>query len=456
MGWTIEELKKWNDKIEQIAGGFGLDYFPQEFEICDHHDMIGFQTYTGMPSRYSHWSYGKMFEKQQTLYKLKLSGLAYEMVINTNPCLAYLMVDNPLSVQILTIAHVYGHNDFFKNNRLFQHTRPELVLEMFKRHADRVNDYIENPAIGAEKVERILDACHALRYNISRTNVPELSEKEQKKKFYESLHHEPDEWSHLAPDKKMEGALFQRDPYNDVLLFIRDNNPFLEEWEKDLISIVHAETRYFLPQMETKIMNEGWASFWHYNILKKLELESDLHIDFLRSHNQVICPHPGGLNPYHIGFRIFEELSKTGKEGAINSQIFEVRKIDRDASFLQRFLTKDLAKELNLFEYQHSEKDIKVSQTVQSDFEQVKATLIKGVGVNGIPLIKVKGFDSNSRKLELLHLYDGRELELKHMEHTLKHVYSLWNSGVSLQTKTDEKDMLYEYNGKRIKAKPLD
>ena len=453
MGWTISELKEWNDKIEKIVQDFGLDYYPQEFEICDYHDMIGYQTYTGMPSRYSHWSFGKSFEKQQTLYKLKLSGLAYEMVINTNPCLAYLMIDNPLSVQILTMAHVYGHNDFFKNNRLFAATRPELTLEMFKRHADRVNEYIEDPNIGPDKVEEILDACHALKYNINRSNLELLPEKEQKKRFYESIHSESDEWAHLAPEKSTDPILFEPDPVHDILLFARDNNPFLEEWQKDLITIVHTETNYFLPQMETKIMNEGWASFWHYNILSKLSLEADIHMDFLRSHNQVICPHTNSMNPYHVGFRIFESLSGVQETGEIDKRIFEVRKIDRDASFLRRFLTPELAEEMHLFEYEFDQKEVKVSQTISSDFDKIKNTMIASVGINGLPLIKVKGAHSNSRELELMHVYDGRELDQDHMNHTLKHLFTLWNSKISLSTLMDDKEVVFEYNGKKVKRR---
>ena len=161
--YSVKELEEWNEKIEKIAHDEGLNYYPQEFEIISHDDMIGYEAYIGMPSHYPHWSFGKAFERAKTLNKYNMQGLPYEMVINCDPCLAYLMKDNTLLLQILTIAHVYGHNDFFKNNRLFKEgTDAKYTIEMFKNQADRVRNYINDPSIGYRKVERVLDAAHAL------------------------------------------------------------------------------------------------------------------------------------------------------------------------------------------------------------------------------------------------------------------------------------------------------
>src|SRR5437879_9249093 len=160
--FTIEDLERWNEKIIKLVEHFGLDPFPQEFEVCDHEDMLSYMVYSGMPSHYPHWSYGKNFEKLKTLYEYGVSGLPYEMVINSNPALAYLMRDNSLCLQILTIAHVYGHNDFFKNNFTFKTTRAEFTLGTFRAHAERVRGYTEDPSIGVDRVESILDAAHAL------------------------------------------------------------------------------------------------------------------------------------------------------------------------------------------------------------------------------------------------------------------------------------------------------
>src|SRR5205814_5339364 len=160
--WDVRDLEYWDEKIREKVEEFGLSCYPQEFEICDHFQMLAYMVYSGMPSHYPHWSYGKNFEKLKTLYDYGVSGLPYEMVINSNPALAYLMRDNSLLLQILTIAHVYGHNDFFKNNFTFQTTRAEYTISTFKAHGNRVRAYVENPSIGLEKVEAVLDAAHAV------------------------------------------------------------------------------------------------------------------------------------------------------------------------------------------------------------------------------------------------------------------------------------------------------
>lgn len=183
MEYTVRELEKWNKIIEQKATELGLDYYPQEFEIIGFNEMIGYEAYVGMPSRYPHWSYGKAYEKNKTLYSFNLTGLPYEMVINSDPCLGYLMRENTLLLQILTMAHVYGHNDFFKNNRLFREgTKAYYTIEMFKLDADIIRDYINDPNIGYAKVEKILDAAHALRFQIPRVvGVKELTQEQIKK-----------------------------------------------------------------------------------------------------------------------------------------------------------------------------------------------------------------------------------------------------------------------------------
>lgn len=447
MNWTLKDLEYWNLRIEEMALKLGLDFFPQEFEICDYHDMIGYQSYVGMPSRYPHWSFGKSFEKQQMLYKMGVSGLAYEMVINSNPCLAYLMIDNPLSMQIMTMAHVYGHNDFFKNNSQFAHTRPEFAVERFKLHADRVRAYVETPGIGYDRVERILDAAHAIAFHMPRNpHIRRVSVEEQRQEFVRQLKREPDRWDHLAPTQPEEDGQYEftPEPDEDLLGFIAAHNIYLEDWEVDLLNIVRDETAYFMPQMETKIMNEGWASFWHYTIMNRLQLPADLHMDFLRSHNQVIRPHVGGLNPYHVGYVIFSRLA--GSDGHridydINPRIFDVRCIDRDSSFLRRFLTEELMQELNLFEYRQKGPRITVSEVSDDEgWQQVRDTLIRNTGMNGIPVIKAKDVNPKSSALELVHEYDGRELELTYVKKTMEHVCTLWHGrAVTLETFIDNR-----------------
>ena len=181
--YTLKDLEYWDARIRDKVAEFGLDCFPQEFEICDHTQMLGYMAYSGMPSHYPHWSYGKAYEKLKTLYDYGVSGIPYEMVINSNPALAFLMRDNSLCLHILTIAHVYGHNDFFKRNFTFRTTRPEFTIGTFKAHADRVRHYVDTPSIGLEKLETFLDAAHSLslqcRRNLAVKKLSEEAERER-------------------------------------------------------------------------------------------------------------------------------------------------------------------------------------------------------------------------------------------------------------------------------------
>lgn len=438
MAWNLDELAAWNEKIENLALKLGLDFYPQEFEICDFQDMLGYQSYAGMPSRYPHWSFGKSFEMQKTMYHYGVSGLAYEMVINSNPCLAYLMIDNSISMQVLTMAHVYGHNDFFKNNTHFSHTRAELALEMFKRHSDRVRHYIEDPGIGYAKVERILDAAHSISFQCDR-NLLFMDNKS--KVLPEEIPTELDnKWGHLTYGSTLDKKDYKKSNHQDLLQFIIKNQPYLKDWERDLLTIVREESLYFIPQIETKIMNEGWASFWHYTILSRLGLPGDMHMDFLRSHNQVIRPHVGSMNPYHVGYVMFNKIA--GSDGHqidydINPEIFNVRKIDRDSSFLRRFLTKELAGELGLFEYTKKDGEAVVSEVADdAGWEKIRETMIAGVGINSIPIIEVKEITPKN-ELILEHKHDNRDLEEKYLEKTLAYVNTLWGNPVILDTKME-------------------
>lgn len=440
--FSILELEQWNERIEACAREMGLDFYPQEFEICSYEEMLGYEAYTGMPSHYPHWSYGKAYDRLHTFYRYNLTGLPYEMVINSNPCLAYLMRDNTLLLQILTIAHVYGHNDFFKNNRLFKSTRPEAVLDSFKNHAVRIRDYIQDPSIGYVKVERVLDAAHALRYQVNRTiGAKKLTAKEIKKKLLEEYEHKTQAGlfgrraGEMAPPDLNRVPL---EPEEDILGFVIEYSR-LDEWEKDILRIVQAESEYFLPQIETKILNEGWASLWHYRILQQLDLLQDLHLEFLKRHHQVIRPHPGGLNPYHLGFVMLHDLeARFGTE-----KIFEAREIESDRSFLRRYLTRELCRELHLFEYFQDDEGTIIRQVADEDgWEPIRDTLCQIVGIGSIPVIKVKEMSPRDGSLILEHEYDGRELELSNTGETLKYLVELWGKPVKLITRMEDKEMM--------------
>jgi stage V sporulation protein R len=440
--YTLKDIEDWNIKIEQIAKSFGLDYYEQEFEFVGYKDMLAYEAYLGMPSRYPHWSFGKAYEKSSTIYKYNLSGLPYEMVINSDPCIAYLMKENTLLLQILTIAHVYGHNDFFKNNRLFKEgTRASYTVEMFKAHADAVRRYINDPSIGYQKVERILDAAHAIKLQASRViGEIKVSDEELKERIIEDYVNSNQRKSIIEPyeEKKiMDLNKIPLEPEEDILLFmVKYGN--LQEWEKNLLEIVRQETAYFIPQIETKIMNEGWASFWHYNTLKKLNLKDELYLEFIKRHNDVIAPGIGSINPYFIGFKIFSFLyEKYGIE-----KIFEVRKLDRDESFIRRYLTEDLCRELNLFKYaKEADKYVIKDVADKSGWINIRNTLSSSCGMGSVPVIKVVDMSSYDKSLIIEHVYDGRELNATYAEQTLKYIYELWGHRVVLKTKDEEGDI---------------
>lgn len=438
MTYSLKELKEWNKKIEDKALELGLDFYPQEFEIIGFNEMIGYEAYLGIPSRYPHWSFGKAYEKNKTLYSLNLTGLPYEMVINSNPCLAYLMKENTLLLQILTMAHVYGHNDFFKNNRLFKEgTRAKNSLEMFKLDGDIIRGYINTPGIGYEKVERILDAVHAIRYNIGRViGRKEKTQDEIKKSLIDEYERKLDNRS-IFENEEIEPPNLEKiplEPYDDLVGFIIEYGK-IEEWEKNILKVVKRETEYFLPQIETKTMNEGWASYWHYTILKNLNLDENLHFEFLKRHNDVVAPIVGGINPYYIGFKMFQDLEKRyGRE-----KIFEVREVERDASFIRRYLTLDLCEELNLFQYGKRNFDYYIEEVSDDEgWKKIRDNLAFTSGLGGVPYIRVIDLNTKNYTLTLEHVYDGRELDIVYAKQTLKYIQALWGRKVRLITKAKE------------------
>jgi len=440
LDYTVEDLKIWNEKIEKKVEEYGLDFYPQEFEMIGFNDMIGYESYVGMPSRYPHWSFGKSYEKNKMLYSLNLTGLPYEMVINSDPCLAYLMKDNTVLLQILTMAHVYGHNDFFKNNRLFkQGTKAKYTLEMFNLNSKIIREYIDDPSIGYEKVERILDAAHAIKYQVGRTiGVKELSDNEIKESIIKDYESKKENRSFLDSYEEIKLPNLDKiplEPVDDIMGFIIEYGS-LKEWEKTILSIVKREAEYFLPQIETKIMNEGWASYTHYNILKQLDLPQELYLEFIKRHNDVIAPAIGGLNPYYIGFKMFEDIEKKyGKE-----KIFEVRAIERDSSFLRRYLTQELCEELNLFEYNQRTFDTIIEEISDEDgWKTIRDTLSYTCGMGGIPYVRIIDLNKNDRTLTLENVYDGRTLDLSYAKATLQYIQELWGYDVKLITKGSDK-----------------
>jgi stage V sporulation protein R len=472
--WDLKDLAYWDAKIREQVERLGLDCYPQEFEICNHTDMLAYMAYSGLPAHYPHWSYGKAFEKLKTLYEYGVSGLPYEMVINANPAIAYLMRDNSLCLHVLTIAHVYGHNDFFKNNFTFKSTRAEFTIGMFKAHAERVRSYMEDPSIGADKVEPILDAAHALSLQRRRNlAVRKLSEDEEREHLLRNAQPAHDPFARVHARQEYVPPDLQKvplQPEEDILLFVRDHNPYLANWERDLLTIVDEEARYFIPQIETKIMNEGWASWVHREIMNAIDLPQELHLEFLVRHNQVVRPVPGGLNPYHLGLHVWTALKRqydeptaaeVAERGAPTksgmAKLLEVRETDRDVSFLRRFLTEEIARELDLFSYEPKGDDLVITKVADEEgWREVKEQLLRTIGMNSMPVIRIEDADfGHKRTLYLSHQHDGRDLHLENAEKTLSYVTRLWGREVVLETVVSGKRTLLTYNDRGFSAKTL-
>jgi stage V sporulation protein R len=427
--WNMSQLKEWDDKICEIARGYGLDWFPIDYEVCDYYEMIGHMSYHGMPSHFNHWSYGKAFERTHFMYNAGASGLPYELIINSDPSIAYLMRQNELFLQILIMAHCVGHSDFFKNNRCFKDTDPKNVVPRMRNAKKRIQGYVENPEIGIDKVEKFIDNLEALAFQTNRYGIPRKSKKEIRSSEVERYNKLKDMGINLD-QKHLEGKLLK--PDYDLFAFFQEYAQHkFKDWQLDILDIMHRESLYFIPQIKTKILNEGWASFWHYKILHDMNLEDKFHIPFLKLHNAVVRPHIGGLNPYHIGFYIFQKIEREhGLEAC-----FEAREIHDDVSACRIYLEEEDLRELNIFSYvrkKHGE--VQISEVAdEDDWKVIKQDMLKSMGVGSIPQIYVERIE-NDGSLILKHEYDGRDLDLEHAEKVVDHVKDLWKDDVRLYT----------------------
>jgi len=425
--WSFKELEKWDKEICKVGRDLGMEWYPIEYEVIDYHEMIGAMAYVGMPTHYRHWSYGKSFERTQTMYNLGMEGLPYEMIINSNPSIAYLMKENPMSTHLLTMSHCIGHSHFFKNNRMFAETDPDNVISRFKNAAKRINKYMADPNIGVEKVEAALDSCHAIRYQIPRTpGIKRRTLAEQREDLIVRIN---------RGDAGVDEFDLARNPIvpeQNLLLFIRDNCRNMPEWKKDILTIVERESQYFLPQAYTKIMNEGLACAGHYKIMNTLKLPQEYQLAFIKLHNQVVRPHLGRINPYHLGFHMLQEIEK--RDGW--SAVIEACALHNDESFLRRFLDYDICNELNLFSY--SFKRQRRAHTIDSvsskdGWKSVREALITNVGLNSVPVFKVINLGLNDA-LYLQHEHDGRDLDIPTANKVLNHIANLWDGDVMATT----------------------
>ncbi|MGY6589151.1 SpoVR family protein [Bacillus velezensis] len=460
-------LQRAIEEITDIAKGFGLDFYPMRYEICPAEIIYTFGAY-GMPTRFSHWSFGKQFHKMKLHYDLGLSKI-YELVINSNPCYAFLLDSNSLIQNKLIVAHVLAHCDFFKNNCRFQNTNRDMV-ESMAAAAERIKHY--ERMHGINEVESFLDAILAVQEHIDPSLVrPKLlwsvdDEEEDEEETAPSPY--DDLWGMDKPKqvKKKKGKKpFPPRPEKDILLFIEEHSRELEPWQRDILTMMREEMLYFWPQLETKIMNEGWASYWHQRIIRELDLTSDEAIEFAKLNAGVVQPSKTGINPYYLGLKIFEdieerydnptdEMKKTGvKPGSGREKMFEVREIESDISFIRNYLTKDLVMREDLYLFQKQGRDYKV---IDKEWKAVRDQLVNMRVNGGFPYLTVNDGDYlKNNELYIKHWYEGIELDLKYLEKVLPYLYQLWGRSVHIESVLEDREVMFSYDGKGVHRRYL-
>ncbi|KAF6603542.1 MULTISPECIES: SpoVR family protein [unclassified Bacillus (in: firmicutes)] len=460
-------LQRAIEEITDIAKGFGLDFYPMRYEICPAEIIYTFGAY-GMPTRFSHWSFGKQFHKMKLHYDLGLSKI-YELVINSNPCYAFLLDSNSLIQNKLIVAHVLAHCDFFKNNCRFQNTNRDMV-ESMAAAAERIKHY--ERIHGIKEVESFLDAILAIQEHIDPSLVrPKLlwsvdDEEEDEEETAASPY--DDLWGMDKPKqvKKKKGKKpFPPRPEKDILLFIEEHSRELEPWQRDILTMMREEMLYFWPQLETKIMNEGWASYWHQRIIRELDLTSDEAIEFAKLNAGVVQPSKTGINPYYLGLKIFEdieehydnptdEMKKTGvKPGSGREKMFEVREIESDISFIRNYLTKDLVMREDLYLFQKQGRDYKV---IDKEWKAVRDQLVNMRVNGGFPYLTVNDGDYlKNNELYIKHWYEGIELDLKYLEKVLPYLYQLWGRSVHIESVLEDREVMFSYDGKGVHRRYL-
>ena len=424
--WDFNLLEKYDERICEIASSYNLDWFPISYEVCDYYEMIGHMSYHGLPSHYPHWSYGKSFERTHQMYNIGAEGLPYELIINSNPSIAYLMRQNPAYLQILIMAHCVGHSDFFKNNKEFKNTDPDRAVSRFRNARKRIQGYIENTNIGLEKVETFLDCLHTIRFQTDRNNGIRLTREEIREKYVEKVNSDRSgDMKDFDFDKEV------LEPDYDLMSFLLEYGRHYEDWQQDVLNIVLEETKYFIPQIKTKIMNEGWASFWHYKIMNELDLPQEFHIPFLKTHNQVVRPHIGGINPYHIGFHIFQKIEK---ESGLD-ECFFTREVHNDVSGVMSCLELEDYIELNLFSFSEKKKRGVTIDEISDErgWKEIRTDLIRNTGVNGIPMVFVSDIATDGT-LILQHEHDGRDLDLDYAQEVVGKINQIWPNDVKFFT----------------------
>ena len=462
---ALVQLESWIERIWDQALAFGLDPYPTHFEVVPASIMYEFGAY-GLPGRFSHWTHGRAYHQMKTMYDYGLSKI-YELVINTNPCYAFLMEANSPLENKLVVAHVLAHCDFFRHNAYFQKTNRQM-LETASVNAERLRRYEFDH--GTAEVERFLDAVLAIEEHVDPVDLPRHrkgpEDDKQKPPAPRSTAYDDlfalsrDETPPRLPAPDRRSRRIPSEPQRDLLGFLLEHATDLEDWQRDVLAIVRQERLYFVPQMRTKVLNEGWASLWHSRILRELDLPSDEYTEFARLHSSVAAPSRRSLNPYYVGLKMLEMVEQRWESpseedrqrlgipgGQGKAKLFDVREQESDLSFMRTYLTRDVVDELDLYIYAYDNGEWKV---VDKNWENVRDQIVRSLTSYGIPYITVEDGDfKRNRELYLKHHFDGDELDQRYTEKTLRYVQQLWGRTVHVETVVDDKPVLFSYDGTR-------
>jgi len=482
--WTFELIEKYHSEIERIARNFGLSTYPVQLEIITAEQMMDAYSSVGMPVGYSHWTFGKEFVNTEKNYKRGQMGLAYEIVINSNPCIAYLMEENSMPMQALVIAHAaYGHNSFFKNNYLFTTwTSADSIIDYLLFAKSYVAEC--ETRYGEEAVENILDSCHALKnFGVDRyKRPPKLSLLEEQNRQHERedyLQSQVNELWRTIPDKEQNESntsprRYPSEPQENILYFIEKNAPLLEPWQREIVRIVRKISQYFYPQRQTQVMNEGWATFWHYTILNQLYDEGlctdGFMMEFLQSHTNVVAqpgfdsPYYSGINPYALGFNMMMDIRRiceyptdedhewfpdiAGSDW--NETLHFAMKNYKDESFIGQYLSPKLMRDFKLFALNDDDRSRQIEVSAihnNRGYQQVRSTLSEQYNLGSIePNIQVYDVDvKGDRSLTLRHTqYLRRPLDKSTYE-VIKHVARLWGFDVKIESINEHEKVVKTY-----------
>ncbi len=431
-------------EIEKLARDAGLNPFDTYFEVIPLDIMHEIAAY-GLPTRAQHWSYGKVYNHHRIHGKMGLSKI-YEIVLNNDPCYAFLLDTNADIENLLVAAHVFAHSDFFRNNICFEGSDRNMVNEAVE-HARRIDEYIDK--YGLERVEHVMDIGFALDRHIdshkglNRKKYPErrVIEKPVVALPYGDLFGE----KRLAVATQVIGDKIPPHPEKDLLWFLANYAP-IEPWEKDVLEIIREESYYFFPQFETKILNEGWASFWHAEILNRYHnLTPSETIEFAQLHSSVV--QPGSrvqLNPYYLGYKILVNIKErwdalhADGESPLDgfAKLFEVRATENDVSFLSNYLTKDLAAKLNLFSYGYADEEDEHDHDIEiksRQYDEVLRALLAPHYNYGAPKILVTQVEKGELRLQHEKGSLG-DLDERYAQKTMGYIFELWKNPVVLET----------------------